>query len=458
MRQPSFVPRLMRDADPVLVVGIMFLPIVWGTIINVGAFSLEAFHGSMFLIIGLTFCRPTAYARAFSIIGQNWVFFAGFFAYVLLNFISYTKTLDAKELDALVVRQVAFVIMCLAVAVRVTDRNSVAPSLYIGGALSVFVFLVALSLSAHASGTSLLDALTALVASGNYQAWTFGFLRHVFNAFSSQSAAADLEFVTSLKNNIATGLLIAYICFRAGASHFMGSFNARMFDILISCLFVVCIIMMLSRSVVLALIIVVMIVVVIDALARNSAVVVISVLGAVAAALILFLALPDTVVYALEQRFQDTDSYESRVEVFAMALPLIEKNFWLGHGIGAPMPDPNASIHNLFLAAWFNTGILGFLASTWFWLTAATMVGLRILQVALGRYKSSYKMTLFHAWIAVVPIMGLFRCWLIGGGNLNFSAWFSLGLFFGVLYHEELMQRRLVDAQKADMRANPLPG
>jgi O-antigen ligase len=436
----------------------MFLPIVWGTIINIGAFSLEPFHISMFLIVGLTFCRPSAYARAFGIVQHHWVFFVGFSLYMFVSLLSFTISLDAKALEAIVIRQIAFVIMCLAVAVRVTDKQSISASLYVGGALSMFVFLLALGYSAYTAGTSLVDALAALVASGNYQSWTFGFLRHVFNAFSSQGAAADLEFVTSLKNNVATGLLIAYICFRAGATRYMESSTAKIFDVGISSLFLVCIVMMLSRSVVLALFMVIMIVILVDAIARNRATLVISVLGAIAAALILFMALPDTVISALQQRFEDTGSYESRVEVYAIAIPLIEKNFWVGHGLGAPLPNPNDSIHNLFLSAWFNAGILGFLTSAWFWFTAAAMVGLRILEVMLGRYKASYELTIFHAWIAVVPIMGLFRCWLIGGGNLNFSAWFSLGLFFGVLYNEKVLRKGLSDARKADVQLTPLPG
>lgn len=452
------MPRVIRDADPVLVVCIMFLPLVWGTIVHVGTFSLEPFHLSMLLIVGLTFCRPTAFARAFGLIQHHWLFFAGFFAYLFINLLAFTRTLDTNALENVVIRQIAFMIMCLAVAVRVTNKGSISATLYVGGALSMFVFLLALAYSAYIAGTSLFDALAGLVASGNYQAWTFGFLRHVFNAFSTQGAAADLEFVTSLKNNVATGLLTAYICFRAGAARFMASPFARIFDLAISSLFIVCIVMMLSRSVVLALLMVVMIVLFVDAIARNRATIVISVLGAVAAALILVMALPDTVVSALQQRFEDTGSYESRVEVYAVAISLIEKSFWTGYGLGASLPNPNDSIHNLFLSAWFNAGILGFLTSAWFWLTASAMVGLRILEVMLGRYKSSYELMLFHVWIAVVPIMGLFRCWLIGGGNLNFAAWFSLGLFFGVLYKEKVLGKGLIDPGKADVPLTPLSG
>lgn len=215
--------------------------------------------------------------------------------------------------------------------------------------------------------------------------------------------------------------------------------------------------MMLSRSVVLALLLVIMIVIVVDAIARNNATVFISVLVAVAAGMVLFMALPDTVIEALQSRFEDTGSYDSRVEVYAIAIPLIEKHFWIGQGIGAPLPNPNDSIHNLFLSAWFNTGILGFLTSAWFWLTAVAMVCLRILEVMLGRYRSSYELTIFHAWIAVVPIMGLFRCWLIGGGNLNFSAWFSLGLFFAILYQEKVMQKVPAGQQKTGAPLTALP-
>ncbi|MFO1152233.1 MAG: O-antigen ligase family protein [Rhodospirillales bacterium] len=453
----SFIPRLLQDSDPALVICIMFLPIVWGTIINIGAFSLEPFHISMFLIIGMTFYRPSAYGRAFAIIQYHWIFFVGFFAYLFLNLVSYIQTLDGKALDAFVIKQIAFVIMGLAVAVRVTERRSMSATLYVGGALSMFTFLLALAYSAYTAGTSLVAALAGLVASGSYQAWTFGFLRHVFNAFSSHNAAADLEFVTALKNNVATGLLIAYICFRAGATRFHNNLGAKVVDIFISALFLVCIVMMLSRSVVLALLLVIMIVIVVDAIARNNATVFISVLVAVAAGMVLFMALPDTVIEALQSRFEDTGSYDSRVEVYAIAIPLIEKHFWIGQGIGAPLPNPNDSIHNLFLSAWFNTGILGFLTSAWFWLTAVAMVCLRILEVMLGRYRSSYELTIFHAWIAVVPIMGLFRCWLIGGGNLNFSAWFSLGLFFAILYQEKVMQKVPAGQQKTGAPLTALP-
>ncbi|MFO1129329.1 MAG: O-antigen ligase family protein [Rhodospirillales bacterium] len=367
-------------------------------------------------------------------------------------------TKDTGALSGIVIRQIAFIIMALAAAVRITQRQPIAPTLYVGGALAAFAFLIAISISAYTAGTSLLEGLSALVASGNYEAWTFGFLRHVFNAFSSQGAAADLEFVTSLKNNVATGLLISYICYRAGTSQFGGKPLARAVDIVVSSLFLVSIIMMLSRSVAFALIGVVIIVVVVDAVSRNNASIIVSILLAVAAGLVLFLALPDTVVSAITQRFENTGSYDSRIEVYEMAIPLIEKSFWVGYGIGAPLPDPTQAIHNLFLAAWFNSGILGFLTAAWFWLTAVAMVCLRILEVLLGRYKASYQLTLFHAWIAVIPIMGLFRCWLIGGGNLNFSAWFALGVFFGVLYHEAWGRKGVAETGHRNASLPALPG
>lgn len=103
-------------------------------------------------------------------IQYHWIFFVGFFAYLFLNLVSYIQTLDGKALDAFVIKQIAFVIMGLAVAVRVTERRSMSATLYVGGALSMFTFLLALAYSAYTAGTSLVAALAGLVASGSYQA------------------------------------------------------------------------------------------------------------------------------------------------------------------------------------------------------------------------------------------------------------------------------------------------
>jgi hypothetical protein len=33
--------------------------------------------------------------------------------------------------------------------------------------------------------------------------------------------------------------------------------------------------------------------------------------------------------------------------------------------------------------------------------------------------------------------MALLRVWVSGGGNLNFAAWFSIGVFLGLLYRHD---------------------
>jgi O-antigen ligase len=220
-------------------------------------------------------------------------------------------------------------------------------------------------------------------------------------------------------------------------------------DAAVTLVFLFCILMMLSRSVMLAMILCIVIVIAVDSIVRNSAFAFVGVLAAVAAALVLYVAMPPELLAALQERFfGDTGSFDARVDVYRESIPVIEQRFWIGSGIGS-QGEGGSSIHNLFLSTWWNAGVLGFLASALFWTAAVLMIVRHLLRIIQGVYAQSHDLALFHAWIAVVPLTGLIRCWLIGGGVLNFSAWFALGLFFGVLYRDAMVRRARAAAPPA---------
>lgn len=437
----TFLPRNWQNADPALVAAIALLPLGWGTLIRIGPYSLEPFHVALLLLVGAAFCRPSGFANALHVVREFWIFFVGYGIYFFLQFFSYIMTRDAGGLDFYVVKQLSFLAFGMAAAVRVMSCRSITATLHAGGVLSIIAFLVAMQISASFAGTSAIDAFVKLATTGNYHTWTWGFLTKVFNAFSNRSPGGAEQFVSALKNNIGTGLLITLICFRAGAAARPASRGRVAFDYLLTVMFVVCILMMLSRSVMLAMLICVLIVYLVDAIVRQSAAIVIVILGALGAGLVLFLALPDTLLQGLGTRFfQDTGSFDARIQVYDQAIPHIENHFWTGTGIGS-QGEGDYSIHNLFLSAWYNAGVFAFVGAVVFWAAAMVYIGRHLLRIAQGAYAVDPQLALFHAWIAVLPITGLFRCWLIGGGVLNFSAWFSIGIFFGVLCREAMAQR-----------------
>jgi O-antigen ligase len=147
----------------------------------------------------------------------------------------------------------------------------------------------------------------------------------------------------------------------------------------------------------------------------------------------------EAVTGLMTDRFSFEDaSAEARVEQYQVAIQRIEEHPWVGSGYYTVEGYP---IHNLFLSAWMNAGIVALLAALSFYLILVSR-WLSFLWMLI-RQPDRWVLPLAPEWVAALPICPFFRVWLSGaGGNLFMGEWIAIGLFLGALFANEARQRR----------------
>ena len=99
-------------------------------------------------------------------------------------------------------------------------------------------------------------------------------------------------------------------------------------------------------------------------------------------------------------------------------------------------------VHNLFLNAWMNAGILAFLLVVSFYLI---LVGRWVAFVwSLVRHPERWVLPLAPEWVAPLPLLPFFRVWLSGdGGNLFLGEWIAVAAFLGLILANDLKRMAL---------------
>jgi hypothetical protein len=95
----------------------------------------------------------------------------------------------------------------------------------------------------------------------------------------------------------------------------------------------------------------------------------------------------------------------------------------------------------LFLSAWAYTGYIGFGLIVTFYV-CLLYAWTRWLYLALTR-PNFWVLGARLEWVAVLPVLPLFRVWVSGGGgHVAFGEWIALGVFFGLLMQNEMNKRQ----------------
>ena len=257
------------------------------------------------------------------------------------------------------------------------------------------------------------------------------------------SGAADIA--ASRKNNVASGILVCFICYIVGYRYKRNIVNSHIFHYFMMSMFLASMVMMLSRSVVLSLTLAILPVIAVKTLRGRDPLMIAGVFAVATGLMLAYMVVPQGILDGLAARFfDDTTSFESRLSSYGEAFRVIEDNILWGVGLGEEIGEH--TVHNLFLSTWLQAGVFGFMAAFVFW-TALVWQVLRHLWRLLmeRRWNTDHEITL-HAWIVAIPIMALLRVWVSGGGTLSFAAWFSVGVFLGLVYRhdaEQIEQRRL---------------
>lgn len=403
--------------------------IYWIRLLQIGGFSLEAYQVGLLCIILATVLNATSPMT----ITQVLVRVAPWFAAYLVFMLFLVPAVLGTNATGLVFKQALFITGFICVAALFAKAESPAPILRYGGLLGLAAYLAFTEYSAHIIGKSLLGAVSEFLSSGSFQALIYGFFRPVFNSLDE---ASDPSFVASLTNSIAVSLLVLSLCFRVGGKRdsidLVGGgvmVMALLFGLLLN-----------ARSVVLAAIACMAAAFAIRLMLTKGATFLEMLywcaagLAAVAAVTVISLHKPtalDSILTAFQ--FED-NSAESRLEQYSWALQLIDERMLLGHGYVET--ESGYPIHNLFLSSWAYTGIGGFIMVLVFYggLVAAW---LRFVWNLLSR-RGFWVLDVRPEWVAVLPILPLFRVWISGAGGLPaYGEWIALAIFFGLLMRNE---------------------
>jgi hypothetical protein len=127
---------------------------------------------------------------------------------------------------------------------------------------------------------------------------------------------------------------------------------------------------------------------------------------------------------------------------YEWAFSLINESPILGHGYA--LAESGLPIHNLFLSSWSYVGFIGFALVLIFYVSFI-WVWLRWVFLVLTK-PSYWILAARFEWVAVLPILPLFRVWISGGGgHFTFGEWIALGVFVGLLMRNEAVRWSIVE-------------
>jgi O-antigen ligase len=134
----------------------------------------------------------------------------------------------------------------------------------------------------------------------------------------------------------------------------------------------------------------------------------------------------------LSERFSKLGDDE-RFQIYAIAVQKLDLNPLLGFGGGARVATlaDDFQIHNIFLNAWFETGIVGLVTSIIFF---GTLFGVWIVNtLKFIRQPGSWALPYSPAWVMALPMLPIVNALQGGDGNFDLASFFCIAAYFGWL-------------------------
>lgn len=397
------------------------LPFQWLSLKGLGPLSVQLPYLAILALLLSVLALP---GRLRAVIA-----FPRYMPLVLLSFAAYLlvlmPALHGSDGQSIPYRQVVYLITFLCLAGTLLVTKSPGRLLRVSGAATLVGFIIVIEILARKNGLSWTNAIARFVGAGDLDYVIYGFLRTVFNS----TAAEGQTIVASAKNGIAVAILVGVILFRAG---FSGAGNDRL-GWAFTGLAYFFLIMLNTRSVLVAGILALLLVSAIRVgrgdLPSVPGLILRWLIASVAVtSLVLLLTSDSAFIETLQRRLIFSDSSAgSRFDQISWALQNIETQLFTGFGYAEIDGHP---VHNLFLGAWMHAGLGAFLLIVVFYL-GLVAAWLRFVIAAIYR-PDNWTLPIRAEWIAVLPIMPLFRVWLSGdAGHLFLGEWVALAVFFG---------------------------
>ena len=430
----------------VLAAGIAFLPLPWVVLYSLHGLSIKPAQLDQIALSIMALCfAPASFRGLRTLLKVNPLFWMAYLTYALsLLLIALPQNLAGS---GPLFKQLTYFAAVLAMAAMIValPPERVARAFFYGSIAGIVLFIVVAEVSLHMRGDSYVWHLLLAVKSANVNDLVFGIYNKMFNALHSDG---EDKFTSSLRNTVAAGVVVIFVLLNMvkPAVAQLGTLGrcVQLVGLWVSTFLLFC---LLSRSALLAAGLAVACYAFLRALARNvsGTELLAVVLGCLIAATILFAS--DAVSHLLGERlFGDTGSYDSRLAQFAESLGLINRNFFLGRGLGTEVGG--MEVHNLFLASWVEGGLLAFLLATLYYAVlfgSAAAYGFQI-----SRRSLSWALPLSPEWAVALTALPLTRAWLGGrSGQFTLAEWTAVALFYGIfaLNASILHRSRLIAAR-----------
>lgn len=420
--------------------------IQWVVLASMGQFSIKLPYAALGLVILFAVTGQRRIRASVLFVRHNWAWILPFIIYLLLL----SAALFGSPGHNGGFRQLFYLGGCIAIAGCLAAAHNIGAIFRIGAGLAVLVFIVVVELMARNLGLSWLDAIREFLSSGNLHFVVFSFLRPVFN---SLEPTGEVTFVASQKNAIAVCLLVAGLLFRGGFARssidIVGLFHMGVVLFLL--------LLLNTRSVIIVAGVSVIMAVGLREVIKPEHKLHILSFKALAAVLAVIIAInvaePTPVADLMSDRFAfDDASAAARVLQFETAIERIAQHPFAGSGF---YEVEGYTVHNLFLSAWMNAGILAFLLVICFYIL---LIGRWLIFVwTLARYPEHWVLPLSPEWIAPLPLLPFFRVWLSGdGGNLFLGEWIAVAAFLGVILANKLKRYATFQVQASHAKTEDL--
>jgi O-antigen ligase len=419
----------------------------WFTVLSYGSVSVEPIHLALLFLLLYFFFSQRALGKASRLLSYAPLFWTLYTLYLLLSLAFLLRKGFNPAIVALLPQLLyipAFFVIYSCLFQALLGGGSF--KYYLGTGLAIIVFFLALGISAAIGGADLASAWSGLVGGGSFYGFNRVFTKVIFNTSGFQDSLSSAQFVeysTSIKNELASCVVVLYAIMRS-LRDFRSTWWSRCLES--SCFGIAGIIVVLSfsRSAFLCLALALCLSFAVSLFAGRSPVDRTFLAGIgflIAAAAVAAFSNVGPVLLA---SFEDSVSYDERLQQFHVAVQLIEANIWTG--IGTNIEVGGHDIHNLFLATWVKSGFFAFLAVLLAYLLLLGAWARTVVKTVAGR--SFWRLAADPGWVFAIPIVPLLRVYLSGkGGTFSISMWLGAAAFLAFIVANRAAIGRAMGAQ-----------
>jgi O-antigen ligase len=385
----------------------------WFTVMNFGTVSLEPVHIALLFLVLYFGISARALNDASRLLSYAPIFWAVYTAYLLLSFVFLLRKGVNPAIVALLPQLLyvpAFFIIYFALVRALLDGSSL--KYYVGAGVAVVVLFLVLGGSAAIGGADLGAAWSNLVGGGSFYGFNRVFTKVIFNGSDLQAPVASEQFIeysTSIKNELGSCAVVLYAMMRS-LRDFRQTWWSKAFELLCFGIVGAVVLLSFSRSAFLSLALVLSISFAVSIFSGRSSVERSFITGTGFVVVALVIAALSNIGPLLLESFEDTTSYDERLDQFNAAVQIINANIWWG--TGANILVGGHDVHNLFLATWSKSGFFPFLAAL---LAYLFLLGAWIrTAVKTMTVRSFWHLAGDPGWVFAIPIVPLLRVYLSG--------------------------------------------